>query len=113
MLVLKLIMALLMVLTTSCGVESTRGAYTPAPAPSPTPTPQPGGDKSAEFVTKALPIIKKSCLGCHSSDAFTQSLAGWQGSKAKAEVSSSDMPPPSSAAAKAITAADRAVLTSF
>lgn len=113
MLVLKLILTIFSMLITSCGTESTRGAYTPSPVPAPTPTPQPGGDKSAEFVTKALPIIKKSCLGCHASDAFTQSLAGWQGSKAKAEVSSSDMPPPGSPAAKAITAADRSILTSF
>lgn len=58
-------------------------------------------------------ITDVSCKRCHVSDQFLKNETSWRGSVAKTRVGNNSMPPPGTAEARNITAADRAILTSF
>ena len=91
-----------------CGSE--REVEPKAPVPNPTKTPSPGGDTSFADVQA---ITKDYCQRCHSTSQFLKSEAAWRGSEAQTRVSNNSMPPPGTAEARNLPAADRAILANF
>lgn len=59
------------------------------------------------------PLTDKYCVSCHGSADFVKSGAGYLAGGAKGRVANNNMPLAGSAAATAITAADRATLAGF
>lgn len=104
----RIFVYLMMLIISGCGSE--REVEPKAPVPTPTKTPGPGGQTSFADVQS---ITVDYCQRCHSTSQFLKSEAAWRGSEAQARVSGNTMPPPGTAEARNLSAADRAVLANF
>lgn len=109
---LNLLFVLSFFIAVGCGAPEREVTPKPSfPAPIPSPAPDPGGQDIS--FAEVQPIIQASCARCHASDGFIKSEAAWRGSAARTRTANSSMPPPGTAEARGLSAADRQKLVSF